>query len=89
MHYTEVIKPLNGLKKEEKIIVKENGHDQALALQLYDSGNYKAQLLCSKIFRSKDLTKPLMEKWAKNVSLPTRPKYAYNLKTILILLLVV
>ncbi len=51
--------------KELKMIAKEIGHDNALALQLFDSGIYEARLLCSKMFKPKDLTEPLMEKWVQ------------------------
>lgn len=51
--------------KELKIIAKEIGKDNELALQLFDSGIYEARLLCSKMFSPKDITEPLMEKWVK------------------------
>ena len=51
--------------KELKIIAKEIGQNNELALQLFDSGIYEGRLLCSKIFRPKDVTEPLMEKWVK------------------------
>lgn len=46
-----------------KIIAKEIGHDNDLALQLFDSGIYEGRLLCSKIFKPKDLTELIIEKW--------------------------
>ncbi len=49
--------------KELKLIAKEVGQDNKLALQLFDSGIYEARLLCSKMFNPKDVTEPLMEKW--------------------------
>ncbi len=51
--------------KDLKIIAKEIGPDNKLALQLFDSGIYEGRLLCSKIFKPKDVTEPLMEKWVK------------------------
>lgn len=51
--------------KDLKIIAKEIGKDNTLAIELFDSGIYEARLLCSKIFHIKDLTEPLMEKWVK------------------------
>ncbi len=51
--------------KELKMIAKEIGHDNELALQLFDSGIYEGRLLCSKIFKPKDVTETLMEKWVK------------------------
>lgn len=50
---------------ELKIIAKEIGQDNELALQLFDSGIYEARLLCSKLFKPKDITESLMEKWVK------------------------
>lgn len=49
--------------KELKMIAKETGLDNALAMQLFDSGIYEGRLLCSKIFRPKDVTEEQMEKW--------------------------
>jgi len=51
--------------KELKIIAKEIGKDNKLALQLFDSGIYEGRLLCSKMYEPKDVTEPLMEKWVK------------------------
>jgi len=51
--------------KELKVIAKEIGQDNELALQLFDSGIYEGRLLCSKMFKPRDVTEPLMEKWVK------------------------
>lgn len=51
--------------KELKIIAKDIGQDNELALQLFDSGIYEGRLLCSKMFKPKDITEQLMEKWVK------------------------
>ena len=51
--------------KELKMIAKNIGQDNELALKLFDSGIYEGRLLCSKIFRPKDVTELLMEKWVK------------------------
>jgi len=51
--------------KELKMIAKEIGKDNELALQLFDSGIYEGRLLCSKMFKPEDITEPLMEKWVK------------------------
>ena len=51
--------------KELKMIAKEIGQNNELALQLFDSGIYEGRLLCSKMFNPKDVTEPLMEKWVK------------------------
>jgi 3-methyladenine DNA glycosylase AlkD len=47
-----------------KEIAKQIGKDNALAIQLFDSGIYEARILCSKLYQPKDLTDSLMEKWA-------------------------
>lgn len=51
--------------KELKMIAKEIGQDNELALQLFDSGIYEGRLLCSKMFNPQDVTDQLMEKWVK------------------------
>ena len=51
--------------KDLKIIAKDIGQDNELALQLFDSGIYEGRLLCSKMFNPKDITEQLMEKWVK------------------------
>lgn len=51
--------------QELKIIAKEIGQDNDLALQLFESGIYEGRLLCSKMFKPKDVTEVLMEKWVK------------------------
>ncbi|MGB0883530.1 MAG: DNA alkylation repair protein [Flavobacteriales bacterium] len=51
--------------KELKIIAKEIGQNNELALQLFDSGIYEGRLLCSKMFKPVAITEPLMEKWVK------------------------
>ncbi|WP_378173436.1 DNA alkylation repair protein [Aquimarina sp. SS2-1] len=51
--------------KDLKVIAKEIGKDNQLALQLFHSDIYEGRLLCSKIFDPKDVTEELMEKWVK------------------------
>ena len=51
--------------KEIKMIAKDIGKDNDLALQLFDSGIYEGRLLCSKLYSPADITEPLMEKWVK------------------------
>jgi len=51
--------------KDLKVIAKDIGKNNKLALELFDSGVYEARLLCSKIFKPKDVTEELMEKWVK------------------------
>ncbi|EPR66284.1 DNA alkylation repair protein [Cyclobacterium qasimii] len=50
---------------ELKSIAREIGKDNELALRLFDSGIYEARILCSKIFKPRDVTETLMEKWVK------------------------
>lgn len=51
--------------KELKMIAKDIGQNNELALQLFDSDIYEARILCSKVFNPKSVTEPLMEKWVK------------------------
>ncbi len=51
--------------KDLKVIAKDIGKNNELALELFDSGVYEARLLCSKMFNPKDITEKLMEKWMK------------------------
>lgn len=50
--------------KDLDLLAKTIGKDDALALQLFDSGIYEARLLTSKLYNPKHITEPLMEKWA-------------------------
>tara|TARA_R110000772_G_scaffold226081_2_gene336761 strand:+ start:32 stop:745 length:714 start_codon:yes stop_codon:yes gene_type:complete len=49
--------------KDLNIIAREIGKNGELAIQLFDSEIYEARLLCSKIFRPRDVTEALMEYW--------------------------
>ena len=51
--------------KELKMIAKDIGPNNELALQLFESGIYEGRLLCSKMFKPKDVTELLMEEWVK------------------------
>jgi 3-methyladenine DNA glycosylase AlkD len=42
---------------------REIGRDKELALELFDTGLYDAQILCSKILKPKVVTPDLMERW--------------------------
>ncbi|MFT5725319.1 MAG: 3-methyladenine DNA glycosylase AlkD [Bacteroidia bacterium] len=60
------INPANSLgvyQKDLNLIVKEIGKNDALALELFDTGIYDAQILCSKIFTPRNLTPELMDSW--------------------------
>ncbi|MEP7284915.1 MAG: DNA alkylation repair protein [Chloroflexota bacterium] len=51
--------------KDLKALAKQIGWDDDLALQLFDTGIYEARLLTSMLYKPKNLTEPLMEKWVK------------------------
>ena len=51
-------------QKQLKIIAREIGPDNALAISLFETDIYEARLLCSKIFEPGDLTEVLMDYWA-------------------------
>jgi 3-methyladenine DNA glycosylase AlkD len=51
--------------KDIDALAKRIGKDDDLALQLFDTGIYEARLLCSRLYNSKNVTKPLMQKWVK------------------------
>jgi 3-methyladenine DNA glycosylase AlkD len=46
-----------------KVIAKNIGTNNQLALALFDTGIYEAKLLCSKIYQAEELTTSLMDKW--------------------------
>lgn len=50
-------------QKDLKVIAKELGCNNELAIQLFDSGIYEARILCSKMFKPADITEDLMETW--------------------------
>lgn len=49
--------------KDLKEIAKKVGKNNDLAQELFDTGIYEARLLCSKLFKPKEVTEALMEKW--------------------------
>lgn len=49
--------------RDLKEIAKRVGKNNDLAKALFDTNIYEARLLCSKLFKPKDLTGDLMEKW--------------------------
>ena len=51
--------------RDLKIIAKEIGSNDALALALYDTDIYEARLLCSKIYRPQSITLSQMNRWVK------------------------
>lgn len=50
-------------QKDINAIAKQIGKNDKLALELWDSENYDARILCSKIFTPKNVTSELMEAW--------------------------
>lgn len=52
--------------KDLKVIAKEIGKNDKLALALYDTGIYEAKLLCSKIFTPEHITIDLMNAWVSD-----------------------
>lgn len=51
--------------KDLKVIAKELGGNNELAIQLFESGIYEARILCSKMFKPADITEDLMETWVR------------------------
>jgi len=51
--------------KDVNELAKYIGKNEALALELFETGIHEARILCSKIYPSKKLTKRLMNKWVK------------------------
>jgi 3-methyladenine DNA glycosylase AlkD len=47
-----------------KKLAKEIGRDDALALELYETGIYEARILCSKIYLPESITEEQMDRWA-------------------------
>lgn len=71
-----VKEPLYGVKIEEmKKIMKQvkGGHD--IALKLYDSGIYDAMYLAGLVAEPEKMTKPQLQKWAKNANAPILREY--------------
>ena len=50
-------------QKDLKLLAGEIGCDNALALQLFNTGIYEARILCSKIYNPDNITEELMEEW--------------------------
>lgn len=49
--------------KDLKLLAKEIGQNNQLALELFDTEIYEARILCSKVYNPIDITEELMEKW--------------------------
>lgn len=49
--------------KDLKVLAKEIGNDNKLALALYDTGIYEARILCSKIYDPACISEHQMDKW--------------------------
>lgn len=50
-------------QKDLKLLAKEIGRNNLLALELYDTGIYEARLLCSRLYDPALITKTQMNKW--------------------------
>lgn len=50
--------------KEIKALAARIGQNDALALELFDTGIYEARVLCSKLYNPRHVTEALMEKWS-------------------------
>ncbi len=50
--------------KDIKALAKKIGKNDALALELFDTGVYEARVLCSKLYNPRNVTEALMEKWS-------------------------
>ena len=50
--------------KDIQLVAKKIGRNDALALELFDTGVYEARVLCSKIYNPRNVTEDLMEKWS-------------------------
>ncbi|UTW61582.1 DNA alkylation repair protein [bacterium SCSIO 12741] len=50
-------------QKDLRELARQIPKDNQLAIDLFDTDIYEARVLCSKVFRPKDLTEELMEKW--------------------------
>ncbi len=49
--------------KDLKVLAKDIGKDNKLALELYDTGIYEARILCSKIYDPECITEKQMDEW--------------------------
>jgi 3-methyladenine DNA glycosylase AlkD len=49
--------------KDLKVLAKEIGNDNKLALALYDTGIYEARILCSKIYDPACISEHQMDRW--------------------------
>jgi len=50
-------------QKDLSALAKKIGKNTALGIELFETGNYDAQLLCAKICRPKEIKEELMDKW--------------------------
>ncbi len=59
-------------QKNLSALAKKIGKNTALGIQLFETGNYDAQLLCAKICISNEISENLMDKWITffNLAIP-------------------
>ncbi len=50
-------------QKDISVLAKKIGKNTALGIQLFETDNYDAQLLCSKICNPKEISEELMDEW--------------------------
>lgn len=62
---TQSAQTLGIYQKDLNTLAKKIGKDSSLGLALFETGIYEARILCSKIYRPKDLTEELMEDWVQ------------------------
>ena len=53
-------------QKDISALAKKIGKNTAIGIQLFETGNYDAQILCSKICKPKEITEAMMDEWIKN-----------------------
>lgn len=64
--------PMFGVKVADlKLIAKKIKGEQALALELFDTGNYDAMYLAGIVADGSQMSKPELQRWAKNATCET------------------
>ena len=59
-------KSLGIYHKDLKVLAKEIGQNNKLAVELYDTGIYEARILCSKIYDPECISEKQMDRWVEN-----------------------
>ncbi len=50
-------------QKDIAVLAKKISKNTSVGIQLFETGNYDAQLLCAKICKPKEITEEMMDKW--------------------------